>query len=241
MTHQTVQENARQPRAVLWDMDGTSSTPSRTGSRASSPSPSGTAVGGATSRPCSWSGATCSTPGAYIREHMGIDRTPHQIVEEPLDGVVARVQQAVPWQPGARELLVALRADGLACALVTMPDVRFVEPILAQLPPGTFAEVVTGDAVARGKPHPDPYLLAAERLGLPPEDCLAIEDSDPGTRSATAAAGCPTLVVPNHVAVPTGPRRVFRDSLVGLVPADLAAIHAEGTSSTSGTQGVARS
>ena len=48
-----------------------------------------------------------------------------------LDGVVARVQEAVPWQPGARELLADLHDRGVRCALVTMSYQRFVAPILA--------------------------------------------------------------------------------------------------------------
>jgi HAD superfamily hydrolase (TIGR01509 family) len=153
--------------------------------------------------------------GRYIREHMGIDLTPHQIVEELLDGVVERVRRAVPWRPGARELLGRLGEAGVPCALVTMSWTRFVEPILDQLPAGTFATVVTGDAVSRGKPHPEPYLAAASALGLPPGDCLAIEDSDAGATSAVAA-GCPVLCVPNHVHIPAGQGRVFRQSLVDL-------------------------
>ena len=61
---------------------------------------------------------------------------------------------------------------------------RFVEPILDALPERTFAAVVTGDAVERGKPYPDPYLKAARLLGVDPGDCLAIEDSNTGARSA---------------------------------------------------------
>ena len=45
--------------------------------------------------------------GRHIREHMGIDLTPEQIVDELLDGVVARVRARVPWRPGAMELLAA--------------------------------------------------------------------------------------------------------------------------------------
>lgn len=88
-------------------------------------------------------------------------------------------------------------------------------PILAKLPASTFAVVVTGDAVSRGKPHPEPYLRAAARLGVDPTDCLAIEDSGPGASSGVAA-GCAVLVVPHHVDVPPGARRMFVDSLVGL-------------------------
>ena len=153
--------------------------------------------------------------GRYIREHMGIDLSPEQIVEELLDGVVAQVQLAVPWRPGAREQLARVRAAGIPCALVTMSYQRFVAPILASLPAGTFDVVVTGDTVDLGKPHPEPYLRAAAALGVAPEDCLAIEDSDPGATSAESA-GCTVLVIPNHVPVPEGERRIFRDTLVGL-------------------------
>ena len=153
--------------------------------------------------------------GRYIRRHMGIEPSAEQIVEELLDGVVSRVERAVPWRPGAREQLAALGVAGVRCALVTMSYERFVAPILAALPPGTFEVVVTGDRVALGKPHPEAYLTAAAGLGVAPDDCLAIEDSDTGARSAEAA-GCTVLVIPNHVPVLEGERRVFRDTLVGL-------------------------
>ncbi|MDN5892600.1 MAG: HAD family phosphatase [Nocardioides sp.] len=159
--------------------------------------------------------------GRYIREHMGLDLEPSQIVEELLDGVVARVEQSVPWCPGAVELLAALREAQVPCAMVTMSYRRFVAPILAALPEGTFAEVVTGDTVSQGKPHPEPYLKGAALLGVDPALCVAIEDSNTGARSAVAA-GCTVLVIPNHVPVLEGDRRVFRDSLVGLTPVDLA-------------------
>ncbi len=105
----------------------------------------------------------------------------------------------------------------MPCGLVTMSYQRFVAPILEHLPPETFRVVVTGDQVDYGKPHPEPYLTAAAALGVEPEDCVAIEDSPTGATSA-AAAGCQVLVVPNHVAVPPGERRTFRDSLVGITP-----------------------
>jgi HAD superfamily hydrolase (TIGR01509 family) len=150
--------------------------------------------------------------GRYIREHMGIDLEPSLIVEELLDRVIASVERAVPWRPGAVELLTGLQELGIPCALVTMSYRRFVAPILAALPEGTFAQVVTGDAVLHGKPHPEPYLKAARALGVDPADCLAIEDSNTGARSAEAA-GCTVLVVPNHVPVLPGHGRVFVESL----------------------------
>ncbi len=161
--------------------------------------------------------------GRYVREHMGIDLEPAEIVEELLDGVVAQVVERVPWRPGARELLADLRAADIPCALVTMSYRRFVDPILAALPPGSFAAVVTGDEVDRGKPHPEPYLEAAHLLGVRAEDCLAIEDSDTGATSASAA-GCTVLCVPNHVPIQEGEGRLFATTLEGLGAVNLPAL-----------------
>lgn len=208
------------PAAVLWDMDGTLVD--------TEPYWMQVEFEIAARHGGSWNdehamavvGGDLIDSATYMAEHMGIDRTPQQIVEELLDGVVALVEQEVPWRPGARELLAALREAGVPCALVTMSWRRFVEPVIAQLPADSFDVLVCGDEVSRGKPHPDPYLRAAELIGLAPQDTVAIEDSPTGATSAEAA-GCVVLVVPNHLPVPTGGRRVHRDTLVGLAPADL--------------------
>jgi HAD superfamily hydrolase (TIGR01509 family) len=156
--------------------------------------------------------------GRYMRDRMGIDVEPEQIVDELLDDVIAQVERVVPWRAGALELLASLRAEDVRCALVTMSYARFVAPIVAALPLGTFDAVITGDAVDRGKPHPEPYLSAARRLDVLASECLAIEDSGTGALSA-AAAGCTVLVAPLHVTVPDGPGRVFTESFVGLTAA----------------------
>lgn len=155
------------------------------------------------------------TSGRYIKERMGLPYSPEEIVEMLLDGVVARVEHEVPWRPGGPELLADLRAHDVPCALVTMSYERFVAPILRHLPPGTFSVIVTGDQVANGKPHPEPYETAAAALGVRTAECLAIEDSGTGATSAESA-GCTVLVVESHVKVPPGERRIFRDTLAGL-------------------------
>jgi HAD superfamily hydrolase (TIGR01509 family) len=165
--------------------------------------------------------------GRYIREHMGIDLEPAEIVEQLLDRVIAHVQQAVPWRPGAVELLADLRAAGVPCALVTMSYRSFVAPILAGLPDDTFAAVVTGDTVEKGKPHPEPYLKAAGQLGVEAGDCLAIEDSNTGADSAEAA-GCTVLCVPNHVLILDGDRRLFCESLEGVTASSLTSLRLPG-------------
>jgi len=134
---------------------------------------------------------------AYMIEHGGIDDLcPEEVIDRLLDDVTASVQREIPWRPGARELLTALVAEGVPCALVTMSWRRLVDPILDALPPGTFSAVVCGDDVTRGKPHPEPYRRAAELLGVDPSECMAIEDSPTGLASAVAA-GCVTIGVPN--------------------------------------------
>jgi HAD superfamily hydrolase (TIGR01509 family) len=211
------------PAAVLWDMDGTLVD--------TEPYWIDTEYAMAEKYGGTWSqehamnlvGNALLASGDYIRVHMGIDRTPQQIVDELLDGVVARVEVEVPWRPGARELLADLHANDVPCALVTMSWQRFVAPILAELPVGTFASVVTGDRVELGKPHPEPYLLAAAELGLAPELCVAIEDSNTGAKSAVAA-GCTVVCVPNHVPILEGERRIFAESLAGLDAAGVAAL-----------------
>ena len=148
--------------------------------------------------------------GRYIREHMGIDLEPSVIVEELLDRVIEHIEREVPWRPGAVELLAELnrqrRAVRAGHDVLPSGSWRRSWP---RSRTGAFATVVTGDAVSQGKPHPEPYLKAARNLGVAPGDCLAIEDSNTGARSAVAA-GCTVLVVPNHVPVLPGERPRLR-------------------------------
>lgn len=131
----------------------------------------------------------------------------------------------LPWCDGARELLDGLAAAAVPTALVTNTPRALAERALDTIGRHYFAVVVCGDEVAHGKPAPDPYLRAAELLGLDPRWCLAVEDSPTGV-AAAEAAGCAVLVAPNAVPVPAGPRRHQVGSLVGLSVADLQAIFA---------------
>ena len=163
-------------------------------------------------------GSDLLTAGAILKSKLDLDdMTPHQIVEFLIERVVAGLQGDIAWQPGAVELIEALAAENVPQALVTMSWHEIADPFGSLLP---FNTVVSGDQVERGKPHPDPYLLAAERLGVDARDCLAIEDSPTGAASASAA-GCHVLTVPHIVAVPAGPGRATVSTLAGVTPATL--------------------
>lgn len=156
--------------------------------------------------------------GEYIREKLEIDLSAEKIVDYLVDRLAASLREHIEWRPGARELIAALDAAGVPQALVTMSYTSIAAPVADALP---FAAVVTGDAVARPKPFPDPYLLAAEKLGVDATHCLAIEDSRTGATSANAA-GCDVLVVPHFVTVPEADRRRLIPTLAGVTPDDLA-------------------
>jgi HAD superfamily hydrolase (TIGR01509 family) len=211
------------PDAVLWDMDGTLVDTEPYWIETEFELVARYGGSWSTEHALNLVGNDLVESGRYIREHAGIDLEPADIVEELLDGVVARVEKRVPWRPGAVELLADLRAHDIRCALVTMSYRRFVAPILAGLPEDTFEVVVTGDAVTHGKPHPEPYQKAAAILGVAPARTLAIEDSNTGARSAESA-GCTVLVVPNHVPVLPGDRRIFVLSLEGLTHSALSGL-----------------
>ncbi len=158
--------------------------------------------------------------GEYIRAKLKIDMSAEEIVDYLVSRLATALHEHIEWRPGARELIEALDADGVPQALVTMSYTSIAAPVAAALP---FAAVVTGDAVERPKPFPDPYLLAAEKLGVDAAKCLAIEDSRTGAASASAA-GCDVLVVPHFVTVPEAARRVQIPTLEGVTPAHLDAL-----------------
>lgn len=107
----------------------------------------------------------------------------------------------IPFRPGARELMDALAAEGVRQALVSSSYRVLVDAVLAGVPEHPFAVSVAGDEVAGGKPDPEPYLAAAERLGVPIAACVVLEDSPAGGRSG-AAAGASVVYCPSVQAAP---------------------------------------
>ena len=125
-----------------------------------------------------------------------------------------RMAQAVPVKAGVPELLGELRQRRIPMAVATSSRAPHA---LGHL--GTagllemFETIVTRDDVAKPKPDPEPYLLAASRLGLSPADCLAIEDSLTGVRAASSS-GMRTVMVPDLVQ-PTDEVRALCHAVMG--------------------------
>ena len=113
-----------------------------------------------------------------------------------------REKGEIALRPGARDALEKVRGFGLQIGLCTSTNVATALMALKFAGIQEFFDVmVCGNEVKCGKPNPEPYLLAAQRLGIDPTDCLVIEDSPSGARSALSA-GMAVAVVPDLIPVP---------------------------------------
>ena len=143
-------------------------------------------------------GLTVQATNQVLREAYGpqflLDATNQRADEYVWQEVTRR---GVPFKPGLRELLTCLDDIGLPRALASSSSRSTVGRLLsaAGLLNG-FAATVAGDEVTRGKPAPDIFLRATELLGIPPRQCLVLEDSEAGARAA-AAAGMACIIVPD--------------------------------------------
>ncbi|ALX66942.1 hypothetical protein AB663_002480 [Microbacterium sp. XT11] len=136
---------------------------------------------------------------ALILQRAGVDMEADAIVSQLTDAVQEALRtQGVPFRPGARELLQDLRRAGIPTALVTMSLRRMALGVVDLIDFDAFDHVVAGDDVAQPKPHPEPYLRAAELLGVDITDAVVIEDSPTGLR-AGLSSGAVTLGVPHIV------------------------------------------
>lgn len=211
------------PAAVLWDMDGTIVDTEPLWIEGEHLLAEAHGAIWTEEDALSLVGSDLRDAGAYMKRRFASDMSVDEIVAWLGERVASSLRERQDWRPGARELIEQFHAAGVPQALVTMSYDYIAEPVARALP---FGAVVTGDAVAHGKPHPEPYLRAAELLGVEASACLAIEDSGTGAASANAA-GCWVVAVPHAVNVPDAPRRTVVASLGGLDIDALAAL-AEG-------------
>lgn len=182
----------RRPAAVLWDMDGTliDTEPYWIGAETELAHRFGvewTHEDGLT-----LVGNALTVSGEVLRQR-GVDMPLDEIISFLVNRVTEQLSNEIPWQDDARALLDDVVEAGIPCALVTMSHRVLADAMLNTIP-GVFPVVVTGEVVTHGKPHPEPYLTAAEALGVDIRDCIALEDSPAGSQSAHAS-GAVTLGV----------------------------------------------
>lgn len=143
-------------------------------------------------------GRNIASSRKLFREWYG-EAVDYDVVRAIRTAYVNRVveEQGTPVKPGVRTLMAYLKEQGIRRALATSSQREVAERYfrLAQLPMD-FDASVCGTEIQNGKPAPDVFLLAAEKLGTAPECCLVLEDSPNGIR-AGSAAGCHVIMVPD--------------------------------------------
>ena len=132
----------------------------------------------------------------YLHESVGISDEPAVINDEIVRRMQVAYAQHLPLVAGAVEAVQRV-ATRFPLALASSSNRPLIDEVLelSGLAP-SFRATVSSEEVGRGKPAPDVYLEAANRLGFVPDRCAAIEDSHAGIRSAHAA-GMRVIVVPN--------------------------------------------
>jgi HAD superfamily hydrolase (TIGR01509 family) len=168
-------------------------------------------------------GGSMTTTVAYLINKGTRPVEPAAVARWLLAEMVSLLRTApVPVLPGVLELVEEVRVAGLPYALVTSSEPEVVAAVLASIEV-PFPVVVCAADVARTKPDPEGYLLAAAKLRAEPGHCIALEDSVNGVRAAEAA-GYQTVAVPSVAPVPAAPGRVVLPSLAGVTLEQLAAL-----------------
>jgi HAD superfamily hydrolase (TIGR01509 family) len=166
----------------------------------------------------------------YLHDELSVPLPPEEIDHRVVGHLLAIYQKGLPLLPGAVEAVRRLAAEW-TLGLASSANRAVIDAVLAAsgLTP-CFAVTVSGEEVAHGKPAPDVYLAATERLGVDPRRCAAVEDSSNGLRSA-AAAGMAVIAVPNRTFPPAGDALALADltvdSLDELTPGAIASMAAQ--------------
>lgn len=186
--------------AVIFDMDGTLVDSERVSQEAwkRAARDLGIELPGELIR--SFIGRTAPSVHALMVEHLGGD---DELAKECFRLHLVHFDQIcetdLTLMPGAREALDELHAAGYPLALATSTYRSKAIPRLDRFGlRDMFASITTGDEIENGKPAPDIFLLAAERMGVDPTCCAVIEDSHNGVRSGHAA-GAQVFMVPDMV------------------------------------------
>ena len=135
--------------------------------------------------------------GRLLRETFSLRETVDEIISERVDILTAIYEEELEVVPSLTTLLNKLRLSKFLLAVASSSPLRVINFVLDMFSLHQYFDaVVSGECTENGKPHPDIYLHTAERLGVNPSECVAIEDSINGVRSATSA-GMYCIAIPD--------------------------------------------
>jgi len=156
-------------------------------------------------------GAGLSNAAEHL-QGFGVDLPVDAIVQRMVDEVDEMNANQIPWRPGARELIRSIHDAGIPQVIVTMSYRSTANFVADEV--GLFAGVICGEDVTHSKPHPEPYVMGAALVGVDASECVALEDSVPGSASAVAA-GAVTIALPLHVPLPESENYTIWHTMVG--------------------------
>ncbi len=138
-----------------------------------------------------------SLAGAFYKDRFALVEPLEDLIEQRTGVAAHFYAKSVPIFDGVPEVLTELKAMGLQLALATSSVSRLILPFLRRCDIEKYFDVIiTGEMVKLGKPHPDIYLLAAEKCGAEAKNCIVIEDALAGLE-AGRAAGATTIAIPD--------------------------------------------
>ncbi|MFH1652300.1 MAG: HAD family phosphatase [Chloroflexota bacterium] len=141
---------------------------------------------------------------SIIRENLGrpvSDQELEEFINEKETGFRRRIARSVRAFPGALELLRGLGAAGIKTAVASSAPPENIALVLRRLViKDCFDAIVYGSEVTEGKPSPQGFLLAARKLGVPPDNCMVMEDAVAGVAAAKRAGMLCVAVTNTHPA-----------------------------------------
>lgn len=136
-----------------------------------------------------------------LKEEYGIDEDTTALLKKKREAYLDLLEEGIQPMKGFMDLLNLLRDKKVKLAVASSSTLEQIETILSTLGVIDYFDVIVGgEHVTRGKPAPDIFLEAAEKLGVVPEDCLVLEDSESGVEAAEKV-GMRVIAVPNQYTV----------------------------------------
>jgi len=139
---------------------------------------------------------------SFVSEYMkilDIDAPVEQLMEERSEIFLKDINENLKMMPGLIDLLKQLKANNLKIALASSATLKYINIVLDKFDLRNYFDVIlSGDDVKKGKPDPEVYLVAAEKLGLKPSECVVLEDALNGIKAAKAA-GCKCIAIPGRI------------------------------------------